>query len=239
MITSNSVRQRGFIIAFMLGAGGLRAEAPVDANKQRISELLGAQKGEQHLAAFADPGSSARDEFSINASYIGAVKKSFLGIGFGKVLYKDLGQGRFSIRSRAEIQHPEKETLYKFDLDMTFELRGNRIEIVSNESEFNEASAGYRDRVERAAPFVYLTKALPVPGAGEEPSRSFLFRGSPYIIRYEHTEGGVEATAYQGHEVVSKTFLSGRNGSGFNEVEKFRVPEQDLMISFVMKAHAE
>lgn len=223
------------ILFFLTLVNGAAAEPPVEQNKQKILDLLSKQRGAaEGVAAFAESPTTARDEFSVNASYLGSVKKSFLDIGFGKVLYKDLGRGRFAIRSRAEIQHPEKDTLYKFDLDMTFQLRGNHIEVVANESTFNEASASYRDRVEHAAPFVYLAKVLPPPGPGEEPSRLYHYLGHRYAIRYDRSEAGIEATTYRGDEIISKTFISGRD-DGFNRVDKFRVPEHDLMISFVMK----
>lgn len=184
-----------------------------------------------------DPGADERavvERYHLNAQYRGGVKKGFSDIGSGSVAFHRLGEKSFRVRMKGSVEHPDNRQIYSLELSMWFELDGATVVDVRQDNRYNERAQEYRDRVEKIVPFVYLVKFLPVPGAGQEPTRRFLYRGKEFIIRYVRTPRHFEATIYEGDSMVAKFFILPTPREAPVLFEKFRLPaEEDLMLSFV------
>lgn len=174
------------------------------------------------------------ERYQLNAQYRGGIKKGFPEIGSGNVSFHRLGEREFRVRLKGSVEHPDNHQIYSLELSMWFRLEGATVVDVRDDNRYNERAEEYRERVERMIPFIYLVKFLPVPVAGDEPSRRYRYRGKEYSIRYVRTRNRIEATVYERDDVVAKFFILPSPRDVPLLFEKFRVPaEQDLMLSFV------
>lgn len=174
------------------------------------------------------------DEFTVNAQYRGAIKKSFKDVGGGKIEYMTTGKDDFRVRVTGLITNPDTNEKYELDLDMTFSLDGSKVNVSENRNRFDESTEWTRARIERTLPFLYLVRAY-VPDGRRGMTREYFYKGRVCTIRYGQTERNLEASVYDRDELIGKVFLK-RSGKGpLAHMEKFRVPApDDVMVSFIV-----
>jgi hypothetical protein len=174
------------------------------------------------------------DEFTVNAQYRGAIKKSFKDVGDGKIEYMKTGEDTFRIRVTGLITNPDSREKYDLDLDMSFDLDGSRVEVSENRNRFDDRTEWSRKRIERTLPFLYLVRAR-LPDGRRATTREYFYKGRLCTIRYGQTERNLEASIYDRDELVGKVFLNRASKGSFAQMEKFRVPAQDdVMVSFII-----
>jgi hypothetical protein len=179
------------------------------------------------------------DRFIVDASVGGVVRRDLREIGKAALQYVPLDAQRFRMRGAAEVVHREKRKLYKFQLDMSFQLAGRRLAVTENKSVFAGDAAELRDKVERVVPFLYLARTLPVPGPAEEPVRTWLAKHGYFVMRYARRERGVEATLHQDDALVARLQLTERPGRA-PDLEKIAIPAaESVMVEFTRKRPGE
>lgn len=187
------------------------------------------------VAALAAAPPPVTDKFLVDASVGGVVRRDLREIGKAALQYVPLDAQRFRMRGAAEVVHREKKKLYKFQVDMSFQLAGRRLAVLDNKSVFAGDAAELREKVERVVPFVYLARTLPVPGPAEEPSRTWLAKHGYFVMRYARRERGVEATLHQDDELVARFQLTERPGRA-PDLEKIAIPAaESVMVEFTRK----
>lgn len=174
------------------------------------------------------------ESYILNAQYRGGVKKGFPNIGTGTGRYLPGDQNQFEVKLDGKVENPDDHRLYEFRLDMAFRMIGNNIQVVRNGNHYSDNADDYKDRVEKVIPFVHLVKFSPMPRQGEEPARSFRYKGEEFSLRYVYTEKHVEASLYEQDNLVGKFFMTRDQRQLPLSFEKFRVPTPgDVVLSFV------
>ena len=174
------------------------------------------------------------DRFDVSASVGGVERSNLRDIGKATLQYVELPKA-FRMRGVAQVEHREKHNVYRFQLDMTFRLEGRRLEVVENRNRFPGDAAEVRDKVERAVPFLYLLRALPVPPEADEQSRSYLAKHGYFVVRYARRETNVEAALYRDDELVGKFWLAPHPGAA-NDLDRIEIPaSESVMVVFKRK----
>jgi len=185
----------------------------------------------------ASRGKNPEENFIVNAQYRGNVKKSFPDIGQAVIKYVPIGNGEFRLDGHATISNPRnKSVVYEFWLDSTYKYTNHQIRLVEELNDFNSESRGFKNRMERALPFVYLVKYTAAPEPGEPNRRQFRYKNDSFTVRYSRTDQHIEATIYDGAEIVTKIFIPIEDSSVPYAFDKFRIPapgKDQVMVSFV------
>jgi len=155
----------------------------------------------------------AQERYQINARYSDSgAKKQFSSLGEATVTFAKIGNSEFGIRVHASVKDPRDGKVFEFDVDNQYVAAGTRITPERNRGRYNENAAEYRPKVERVLPFIYLVR---FGAPGDE--RTYHFQGGSYTVRQRAADGGVEASLYEGDELLGKFQLHG------GEYQKFRV----------------
>lgn len=73
----------------------------------------------------------------------------------------------FRVSGTGTVMHPlDSAVIYRYELDMHFQLRGNEVRILSKHNTSNKAGETIVAAVEEIVPFVYLSQVLPSSSRG-------------------------------------------------------------------------
>lgn len=171
--------------------------------------------------------------FQVDAQYRGAVKKSFNSIGTTGIKVTPGANGSFKIAGQGRVVHPkDKAKVFEFNVDMDFQLSGNKVSYLKTNNTCAAGSEGLRSKIERLLPFLHLVAALPITPE----ARTIQTPHGSYTVREAQTEKYTEVTVEEGENVTGKFFLTKENGQ--LNIERFRIPTKDnVVLNFVASAN--
>ena len=180
------------------------------------------------VAASAGAASAQVLQFNVDAQYRGVVKKSFNSIGSTSLRVTPGANGTFHVAGAGKVTHPQnKSKVYEFNLDMDFQLRGDRVAYVKSHNSCRTGSEDLEGEVAKLLPFVHLVTTL-ASGA----SRTITTPHGTYTLRQAETPKYTEVTIDEGGSLAGKFFLT--RDTGQLTLEKFRIPTGDnVVLNFV------
>lgn len=181
------------------------------------------------VAASAGAASAQVLQFHVDAQYRGIVKKAFNSIGTTKLKVTPSANGAFAVAGVGRVVHPkDKAKVYEFNVDMAFQMQGDRVQYVREKNTCNHGGEGLEAGVAKLMPFLHLVASLP-PSAT---SRTVTTPHGTYTLHQAQTPKNTEVTVEEGGSLVGKFFLA--KDGGALALERFRIPAGDnVVLNFV------
>ncbi|MBI4865460.1 MAG: hypothetical protein HY816_00770 [Candidatus Wallbacteria bacterium] len=213
--------------------GGSRLKSLLERAKKKTPATK--QTQQTAPAAAQTPAGEIHETYNINAQYRGTVKKAFMDIGHCDVVFATKPSGEFTVKVSGSVTDPENESRrYELQIDADYRAQGNRIDLLTDRSKFNQEAERHRERVLKDIPFIYIAKFTPYPAVAKD--NAWLLNSQEFNIRHARTdEGGgeMQVTITERGGMIGKIFLE--TGEAVpHTIKKFRVVgTNDVVLSFV------